>query len=95
MVTTRLPSTSLIGVAQDAHGLVVDQHRAGAAHGLAAAELRAGEAEVVAQHPQQHAVSSTVTRVGVPLSVKDTGRMGVLRRAGSIGPDARGEVILN
>ena len=65
-----------------AHGLVVDEHRAGAAQGLAAAELGAGEAEVVAQHPQQHPVFVDRHARGLPLSVNDTTRMERALRAG-------------
>ena len=37
-------------------GIFIHNYGAGAAQGGAAAELGAGEAEVVAQHPQQHAL---------------------------------------
>ena len=87
MVSDLLACHVLDGRRAGAHRLVVDEHGAGAAQRLAAPELRAGQAEVVAQHPQQHAL--VVDRQPRGLAVEREGHRSHQRSLRAVAPRPR------
>ncbi len=73
-VSTRRPATAAASVRQESRGVVVDQHRAGAAFAAVAAGLGAGEADDLAQIVEQQQIVRHRVDAGRPLRVNSRRR---------------------